>query len=63
MFMNPVIIDGQGVGTWRPAKSAGRLVVDVIPLRRFAPAERRALSEVAAGYGRFLGVPVSVSIA
>ena len=63
MFMNPVVIDGQGAGTWRPVKTRDRLVVDVIPLRRLTGSERRALAETAARYGRFLDVPVSVSIA
>jgi len=63
MFMNPVVIDGQGAGTWRPVKSPDRVVIDVIPLRRLTGAERRALAESAVRYGRFLGVPVSVSVA
>jgi hypothetical protein len=57
------VIAGQVAGTWKPVRSASGLVVDVIPMRRLTGPERRALAETAARYGRFLDVPVSLSIA
>jgi hypothetical protein len=63
MFLHAVIIGGQVAGTWRTARGRDGTVVDVVPLRSLRPGERRAVSEAAGRYGRFLEVPVSVSIA
>jgi len=38
------------------------LMLEVEPARRLSARERRALTQVAARYGRFLGVPVSLSV-
>jgi hypothetical protein len=62
-FQHALVIAGQVAGTWKPVRSASGLVVDVIPMRRLTGPERRALAETAARYGRFLDVPVSLSIA
>jgi Winged helix DNA-binding domain len=65
-FQNPLVIDGQVAGTWRPVvtsvereASAERVAIKVIarPLKK---AERRALAEAAARYGRFLDAPVTL---
>ena len=62
-FQHALVIGGQVAGTWKTVQTASGLVVDVIPLRRLTGSERRALDEAAARYGRFLGVPISLSVA
>jgi hypothetical protein len=62
-FQHSLVIDGQVAGTWKPVRNARELIVYVIPLRRLTGPERRALAETAARYGRFLDVPVSLSVA
>ena len=64
-FQNPLVIDGQVAGTWRPVVSsvrealAERVAVHVSarPLKR---AERGALADAVARYGRFLDAPVTL---
>ena len=53
----------QVAGAWKPVRNARGLIVDVIPLKRLTGPEQRALAETAARYGRFLDVPVSLSVA
>jgi len=62
-FQHALVIAGQVAGTWRIVPGPTRPVVDVTPLRRLTAAERRALTQAAARYGRFLGVPLSLSVA
>ena len=59
-FQHALVIAGQVVGTWRIVPGPKELVVDVTTLRQLTPAERRALTQAAARYGRFLGVPVGM---
>jgi winged helix DNA-binding protein len=61
-FQHALVIAGQVAGTWKPGRKASGVVVDVIPLRPLTRPERRGLDETAARYGRFLDVPVSLSI-
>lgn len=62
-FVHPLVIAGQVAGTWKTARNARGIVVDVIPLRRLVRPERSALAESVARYGRFLNAPVTLSIA
>jgi hypothetical protein len=62
-FFHALVIDGQIAGTWRTARSDTRYAIDVIPTRRLAEQERRAITVAAARYERFLGVPVTTRIA
>ncbi|MGH7519755.1 MAG: winged helix DNA-binding domain-containing protein [Gemmatimonadales bacterium] len=55
-FQHALVIDGQVAGTWRAAPSADGVPVNVAPLRRLTPAERRALTREIARYQRFLAV-------
>jgi hypothetical protein len=57
------VINGQVAGTWKPVRNARGLTVDVIPFGRLTGPERRALAETTERYGRFLTIPVSLSIA
>jgi hypothetical protein len=61
-FQHALVIAGRVAGTWRTVPGAKGLVVDVTTLRRLTRVERRALSEAAARYGKFLRVGVSLSV-
>jgi hypothetical protein len=61
-FQHALAIDGQIAGTWRTVRGAREMSVTVTLLRRLSAGERRAIETTAAGYGRFLGVPVSVKV-
>jgi len=63
MFVHPLVIAGQVAGMWRTAAASSQVLLSVAPLRRLTKAERAALAEAAARYGRFLGVPLSLSVA
>jgi hypothetical protein len=56
-----LVIGGQAAGTWKTARKAGGLVVDVDGARRLSAAERHAVAERAARYGRFLETRVSLA--
>jgi DNA glycosylase AlkZ-like len=62
-FEHMMTIAGQVVGTWRPARTAKGVRIDVAPFRRLAGPERDALTRAAHRYEQFLGTPVKVSIA
>jgi hypothetical protein len=62
-FQHALVIAGQVAGTWRTAPDAEKHGVHVTTLRRLTAAERRGLTQAAARYGRFLGVPLSLSVA
>jgi Winged helix DNA-binding domain len=57
-----LVIGGQVAGAWRTIPGDKRLLVEVETPRQLTGGERRALARAAARYGRFLGVPVSVSL-
>ncbi len=62
-FQHALVIGGQVAGTWKTVRNASGLEVEVFPLRRLTGPERRALAETTAHYARFLGTPVSLSVA
>jgi hypothetical protein len=61
-FQHAVISDGQIAGTWRTASQGSARAVRIFPSRALAAAERRAITDEVARYGRFLDGPVTVSI-
>ena len=61
-FQHALVIGGQVAGTWRISASPKRVAVNVEPLRRLTSTERRGLAREVARYGRFLAVPVSLSV-
>jgi hypothetical protein len=61
-FLNTLVIGGQVAGTWRTIPGDKGFVVDVQALRRLTPVERRTLARAVTRYGRFLGVPVLLSV-
>jgi hypothetical protein len=58
-FQNPLVIDGQVAGTWKPVNESGGVVVQV-SARPLKNSERHALAEAAARYGRFLDASVTL---
>jgi hypothetical protein len=62
-FQHALVIDGNVAGTWRTGRNKDEVSVAVTPLRRLTGAERQGIAETAKRYGRFLGVPVSLSTA
>ena len=62
IFQHALIINGQIAGTWRSVRASDGAGVAVFPLRPLTRTERRAISDTAARYERFLGAAVSVSI-
>jgi hypothetical protein len=61
-FQHALVIAGQVAGTWRPTRDVRSVRIRATPLRRLTGPERRALSEAARRYERFLSVPVELSI-
>lgn len=62
-FQHALVIGGKVAGTWRTARNKDEVSVAVTPLRRLTGAERQGIAEAAKRYERFLGAPVSQSIA
>ena len=62
-FDDPLVIAGQVAGTWRTRQEPDGVQVDAAPLRRLTTPERRSLRKEVARYQRFLGMPVSLSLA
>ena len=62
-FQHALVIGGQVAGTWRPSQSGSGASIEVIPLRKLSRTERTWLDIPVKRYSRFLGTPVSVSIA
>ncbi len=61
-FQHALVVGGQVAGTWRTMPAAEGFVMDVRPLRRLTPSQRRNLAQQVARYRRFLRVPVSLSV-
>jgi hypothetical protein len=62
-FQHALLVGGQVAGTWSTIQTPKGLVVDVHPLRQLTLAQRRELTRAVTRYRRFLGAPVSLSIA
>ena len=61
-FQHALVIRGHVAGTWKIARTARGASVDVYPLKRLTEPEKRELNAAAARYGRFLDLPVSVTV-
>lgn len=61
-FQHALVSAGQVAGTWRTTRTAGKVLIDALPLRRLTRPERHALVEAVHRYERFLGAPTAVSI-
>jgi hypothetical protein len=61
-LLNPAVLrDGRVVGAWRRSLADGAAIVRPAPFAPFAAPLQRSIAKAAERYGRFLGVPVSVS--
>jgi hypothetical protein len=54
-----VLIAGHVAGTWRTILGRNGLTIDVTAERRLTPGDRRAITQAAARYARFRGIPVT----
>jgi hypothetical protein len=61
-FQHALVIDGEVAGTWRSVRTNDRVTVDLVAARRMTATEKRGLAEASDRYGRFLDVPVSLSL-
>ena len=61
-FQHAVVVDGHVVGTWRASSPTSPPAVSVFPLRRLTADDRRAITDAAARYERFLGTSVKFVI-
>jgi hypothetical protein len=61
MFLSTIVVDGEVVGTWRRTASAKKVVVELTPFTRLSARARRQVENALDGYGRFVGLPVSVT--
>ena len=57
-----LLIDGVVAGLWRRAKRGKRVEINVEPIRRLTPVERREVEAEAERIGRFLGVEPALQI-
>jgi hypothetical protein len=62
-FQHAVVSAGQVAGTWRTARTAEGVSVDVVPLKRLTRVEHGQLQRAIDRYSWFLGVPVSMTVA
>jgi len=62
MVQHALIVGGHVAGTWRVTRRVERVAVDVVTIRKLTRAEHGALADEADRYGRFLGVPVALSV-
>jgi hypothetical protein len=62
-FQHALVIAGQVAGTWRTPRTADGTAIDVVPLRTLTKLERSQVEEAGERYGRFIGAPVTVTIA
>ena len=61
-FQHALIIDGQVAGTWRTARKAASVAVEVTALRRLTNAEREGVAAAARRFGRFLQTEVALTL-
>jgi hypothetical protein len=62
-FAHWLVIDGRFAGIWRRVERPTGIGVTVVPFRQLTGANQRALASAAKRYGRFLNVPVELSMA
>lgn len=60
-FMHAVLLGGRWIGRWRGVRSQGSIVIETSLDRPLDRLEARALDAAVERYGRFLGVPATLS--
>ncbi|HEX2248867.1 MAG TPA: winged helix DNA-binding domain-containing protein [Gemmatimonadales bacterium] len=61
-LQHALVIEGQVAGAWRATLAKNGIGVNVSPLRRLTPKERRGVALTGERYGKFLGMQVFLSI-
>ncbi len=61
MFLPTIVVGGSVAGLWRRKKTAAGVTVTPVPFGPLSPRQLSGFEGAAAGYGRFLGVPVTVA--
>jgi hypothetical protein len=61
-FAHYLVVDGQLVGTWRRSLGTNKAVIDVRTSRPLKRDEKKALAAEAVRYGRFMSMPVTLSL-
>jgi hypothetical protein len=61
-FQHALVVGGHVAGTWRTSPDTRGLVANVQALRRLTRVQRRAAAQAVTRYGRFLEVPVALSV-
>jgi hypothetical protein len=61
-FVHHLLIDGRLAGSWQRTVRAGSVLVEVAPYARLAGPAARALAAAAERYGRFMQMPVRLSV-
>jgi hypothetical protein len=60
-FQHALVVGGRVAGTWKIARSSRGAEIAVFPLRPLNQTEQRELLAASARYGRFIGVPTTVT--
>jgi len=61
MFLPTIVIGGSVTGLWRRKKTATGVTVTPRPFAALSPRQLSGFETAAAAYGRFLGLPVTVT--
>jgi winged helix DNA-binding protein len=56
-----IMLNGQVAGTWKRTLKKNKAVIELSPFAKLTRAERQAIDNAAERFGRFLGLPVSLS--
>jgi hypothetical protein len=61
MFVSTLVLDGRVVGTWRRSTRAQSVTIEATPFGRLSATRKKEFVEPADRYGRFLGLPVTLT--
>jgi len=61
LFNNVVVVNGRVVGTWKRTLKKSEVIIELTPFGTLTKAEKRAIADTAEGYGKFLGLSVSLT--
>ena len=62
VYNSPVLLGGLVIGSWRRAFKGEAVIVDAAPFANLGDAESELVSSAAERYGRFVGMPVEITI-
>ena len=58
LFNHVIVINGRVVGTWKRMPKKSAVIIELAPFRTFTKTEKRAVTDAAERYGKFLGLAV-----